>query len=68
MNKTITHKPWITEVEREVDEIREALQARAEKIGWDAYWKESWEKVKEELESAGLNLTRDRTTDSYLVA
>jgi len=44
-----TYKPWITEVEREVDEIRETLQERAEKIGWDAYWKESWKKTQKDF-------------------
>jgi len=57
----------ITAVEKEVDEIRDTLQKRAEKIGWDVYWKEIWKRAQKEFEGLGLGLVRDKATDGYVV-
>lgn len=58
---------WITEVEKEVDEIRDMLQKRAEKIGWDVYWKEGWKRSQKGFQDLGLGIVRDKTTGSYVV-
>lgn len=54
-------------MEKEVDQIREVLQERAEKIGWDTYWKESWERAQKEFKGMGLGLVRDKATGGYVV-
>lgn len=61
------YKPWITEVEKEVDRIRDRLQKQAEKVGWRSYWKESQGKTQEWFKAAGLKLKLDKATGSYVV-
>lgn len=47
------HKPWITKVEREIDEIRDKISQEIKKVGWERYWGEA----REELKSKGYRLT-----------